>query len=75
MNFRGPSHNFDVFLSMLSIFDVGGVLYDRNNVSLSQGLENDAAQLLQDQNALCKDYRKVCDRLSQELAESLNEKR
>ncbi len=70
MNFR-DHYNFDVFLSMLSILDIGGVLYDTNSDSLSRGLEYDATRLLRDQNSLSKDYRKACDRLSKELVAPL----
>ena len=66
MNFRDFSSNFDMFLSMLSVFDLGGVLYDPTDSPSSQGLEDDMAQLLQDQKVLSEDYKKVWDRLSSE---------
>jgi len=46
---------FDLFSSLLSVFDFGGLLDRDNSVSLSKGLDHDMQQLSNDHTFLAED--------------------
>ncbi len=72
---RFERYDFDLSWNILSVFDIGGTMQEKNGSSLSNGLDYDMEQLFSDQTLLFKDYRKACERLSLELDELLKNKK
>jgi len=60
--------SFDLFSSVISVFDIGVNISENNIISLNKGLDFDMQQLLRDQKTLTLDYKKASDRVSQDIS-------
>lgn len=68
---HSPRYNPDYSDSILSIFDIGAVLFPRNSIAhgkdLTNGLELDMQNLMRDQQLLENDFRNASERVWQEM--------
>jgi len=68
-------YDFDELSAMLSILDVGGVLFlKEGEFSTRNSIESDWERLSNDWLILTKDYRKTCGRLEQEVPDAFIDK-
>ncbi len=61
-------YKFGFFAGVLSTFDIGATIQTHNITPLAKGLEYDLQRLMDDQNALIRDYEKSTNKLKQELS-------
>lgn len=65
MNSSYP-YTFGFFSGVLSVFDMGGTLQEKNMTSITKGLSFDMQQLSDDQSILVSDYKKATAKAIQE---------
>ena len=71
---RPNSYDFDLFLSVLSTFDIGGSIQFENAMPPLNGLDQDAKQLQCDGILLTEDYKKACEKVMQEISDQPSRK-
>ena len=62
-------HHLDYSVSLLSAFDISGSLLLLSNDWQSKGIRYDSKQLVNDLDALEKDYRNAVEKVAKDVAE------